>query len=387
MIKKFKQKIESSQFLSFVKKEFLYIFRDTWTMIILLLLPVLMIILFGYGISTEIKNTRVAVFDPSRDVVTQQIVNDLATSEYFIIDRYLTDFSEVEKVLKKGNIGLVVVFGEQFSQNMNRGSAAIQLITDGSDPNTASTLANYATAIINNGQLTVDNAQLKMQNGENNYQLSTVNCQLKLLYNPTMKGAYNTVPGVLGLVLMLICTMMTAVSIAREKETGSMEVLLVSPVKPVTIILSKTVPYFVLSLVNLATVLSLSVFVLKVPVAGSLGLLAGLSMLFIFLCLSLGVLISIVAPSQMVAMLVSAAVMMLPTMLLSGLMFPVENMPLILRGIAQAIPAKWFIEAARDVMIKGAGITAIANELLVLSGMTVFFLAVSMKKFQLRIKN
>jgi len=371
-----------SQFFAFVKKEFLYIFRDTWTMIILLLLPVLMVVLFGFGISTEIKNTHVAVFDPSRDMATRNIVNRLSESEYFIVDKYLNDISEVESVLKNGDYGMVVVFSENFNENMNRGTAAVQLIADGSDPNTASQLSNFATAIIN--QWRMENGALKMT-GENNSQFSILNSQLKLLYNPTMKGAYNTVPGVLGLVLMLICTMMTSISIAREKEMGTMEVLLVSPVKPFTIILSKTVPYFVLSLVNLATVLSLAVFVLGVPIVGSFWLLIGLSLLFIFLCLCLGVLISIVAPSQIVAMLVSAVVMMLPTMMLSGLMFPVENLPLVLRWIAQVIPAKWFIEAARDVMIKGAGISAISTELLVLCGEAVLFLVVSMKRFKIRL--
>jgi ABC-2 type transport system permease protein len=216
--------------------------------------------------------------------------------------------------------------------------------------------------------------------------LPRINCELKLLYNPTLKGAYNTVPGVLGLVFMLICTMMTSISIAREKEMGSMEVLLVSPIKPATIILSKTVPYFVLSMVNFATVLLLSVFVLKVPVAGSFALLTALAMIFIFLCLSLGVLISIVAPSQVVAMLVSAVVMMMPAIVLSGLMFPIENMPLVLRWFAQIIPAKWFIQAVRAVMIQGSGVAAIVRELLVLSGMAVFLLTVSMKKFNKRIE-
>ncbi|GHT23672.1 transport permease protein [Bacteroidia bacterium] len=372
--------IKNSQFFAFVKKEFLYIFRDTWTMIILLLLPVLMIILFGFGISTEIKNTRVAVFDPSRDAATQQIVNNLSESEYFIIDRYISDISEVDKVLKKGDIGLVVVFAGNFNENMQRGNASLQLIADGSDPNTAASLTNYATAIIN--------SQLHRSPPAGDLGgLPRINCELKLLYNPTMKGAYNTVPGVLGMVLMLICTMMTSIAIAREKESGSMEVLLVSPIKPATIILSKTAPYFVLALFNLATVLLLSVFVLKVPIVGSLGLLTGLSLIFIFVCLSLGVLISIVAPSQIVAMLVSAVIGMLLTVMLSGMMFPIENLPLVLRWIAQIIPAKWFIEAARNVMIKGAGIAAIAKELSVLSAMAVFFLAVSVKRFQLRITN
>jgi ABC-2 type transport system permease protein len=339
-----------------------------------------MVILFGFGISTEIKNTSVAVYDPSRDITTQKIVNNLSTSEYFIIDRYLSDFSEVEQVLKKGDIGLVVVFEANFNENLNRGGASVQLIADGSDPNTASSLANYATAIINSSQISAGNGQI-----QSDASLPRINCEIKLLYNPTMKGAYNTVPGVLGMVLMLICTLMTSIAIAREKETGSMEVLLVSPIKPTTIILSKTAPYFILSLFNLATVLLLSVFVLKVPIVGSLSLLIGLALIFIFVCLSLGVLISIVAPSQIVALLISAIIGMMLTMMLSGMMFPIENMPLVLQWFAQIIPAKWFIEASRNVMIKGAGIAAIAKELTVLSGMALFLLIVSVKKFNKRL--
>lgn len=378
---KSKQPKASSQFIAFFKKEFRYIFRDTWTMIILLILPILMLILFGLGISTEIRNTRVAVFDPSRDVATQQIVNSLSTSEYFIIDHYLSDISEVEQTLKNGDIGIIVVFEPRFNENLNRGNATVQLIADGSDPNTASTLVNYATAIINSSPIVIGNAQTQIGTP-----LPRIHCEIKLLYNPTMKGTYNIVPGVLGIVLMLICTLMTSVAIAREKETGSMEVLLVSPIKPITIIMSKTTPYLILSLFNLISLLLLSVFVLKVPIVGSLVLLIGLSLVFVFVCLSLGVLISIIAPSQIVALLVSAVIGVILTLMLSGMIFPIENLPLVLQWLAQIIPAKWFIEAARNVMIKGAGIAAIAKELTVLGGMALFLLALSVKKFNKRIE-
>ena len=378
---KSKQPKASSQFIAFFKKEFRYIFRDTWTMIILLILPILMLILFGLGISTEIRNTRVAVFDPSRDVATQQIVNSLSTSEYFIIDHYLSDISEVEQTLKNGDIGIIVVFEPRFNENLNRGNATVQLIADGSDPNTASTLVNYATAIINSSPIVIGNAPTQIGTP-----LPRIHCEIKLLYNPTMKGTYNIVPGVLGIVLMLICTLMTSVAIAREKETGSMEVLLVSPIKPMTIIMSKTTPYLILSLFNLISLLLLSVFVLKVPIVGSLVLLIGLSLVFIFVCLSLGVLISIIAPSQIVALLVSAVIGVILTLMLSGMIFPIENLPLVLQWLAQIIPAKWFIEAARNVMIKGAGIAAIAKELTVLGGMALFLLALSVKKFNKRIE-
>lgn len=378
---KSKQPKASSQFIAFFKKEFRYIFRDTWTMIILLILPILMLILFGLGISTEIRNTRVAVFDPSRDVATQQIVNSLSTSEYFIIDHYLSDISEVEQTLKNGDIGIIVVFEPRFNENLNRGNATVQLIADGSDPNTASTLVNYATAIINSSPIVIGNAPTQIGTP-----LPRIHCEIKLLYNPTMKGTYNIVPGVLGIVLMLICTLMTSVAIAREKETGSMEVLLVSPIKPMTIIMSKTAPYLILSLFNLTSLLLLSVFVLKVPIVGSPVLLIGLSLVFIFVCLSLGVLISIIAPSQIVALLVSAVIGVILTLMLSGMIFPIENLPLVLQWLAQIIPAKWFIEAARNVMIKGAGIAAIAKELTVLGGMALFLLALSVKKFNKRIE-
>lgn len=378
---KSKQPKASSQFIAFFKKEFRYIFRDTWTMIILLILPILMLILFGLGISTEIRNTRVAVFDPSRDVATQQIVNSLSTSEYFIIDHYLSDISEVEQTLKNGDIGIIVVFEPRFNENLNRGNTTVQLIADGSDPNTASTLVNYATAIINSSPIVIGNAPTQIGTP-----LPRIHCEIKLLYNPTMKGTYNIVPGVLGIVLMLICTLMTSVAIAREKETGSMEVLLVSPIKPITIIMSKTAPYLILSLFNLTSLLLLSVFVLKVPIVGSPVLLIGLSLVFIFVCLSLGVLISIIAPSQIVALLVSAVIGVILTLMLSGMIFPIENLPLVLQWLAQIIPAKWFIEAARNVMIKGAGIAAIAKELTVLGGMALFLLALSVKKFNKRIE-
>lgn len=378
---KSKQPKASSQFIAFFKKEFRYIFRDTWTMIILLILPILMLILFGLGISTEIRNTRVAVFDPSRDVATQQIVNSLSTSEYFIIDHYLSDISEVEQTLKNGDIGIIVVFEPRFNENLNRGNATVQLIADGSDPNTASTLVNYATAIINSSPIVIGNAPTQIGTP-----LPRIHCEIKLLYNPTMKGTYNIVPGVLGIVLMLICTLMTSVAIAREKETGSMEVLLVSPIKPITMIMSKTAPYLILSLFNLISLLLLSVFVLKVPIVGSLVLLIGLSLVFVFVCLSLGVLISIIAPSQIVALLVSAVIGVILTLMLSGMIFPIENLPLVLQWLAQIIPAKWFIEAARNVMIKGAGIAAITKELTVLGGMALFLLALSVKKFNKRIE-
>ena len=369
-----------SAFLYFVKKEFYHIFRDRWTLCILIILPILMIILFGFGITAEIKNAKIAVFDPSRDAATQKIVEKLAVSEYFTIYGYTASVDDFDELFKKSKITLAVVFSENFYENMlHTGDAQIQLIADATDPNTANTLVNYASGIIASYR-----QDLMNQKGISiPYQIVP---EVKLLYNPDMNGAYNTVPGVLGMILMLICAMMTSVSIAREKELGTMEVLLASPIKPFYIILSKVMPFLVISLVNFVTILLLSVFVLKVPVVGSLALLCCISLIFIFVSLALGLFISSLTDKQMVAMLISAAGLMLPIVLLSGLMFPIENMPIVLQWIAQIIPAKWYIVAVKNIMIKGAGIASVIPEISVLSLMAFVLIFVSLKKFKIRLE-
>jgi ABC-2 type transport system permease protein len=365
------------QFLAFIAKEFRHIARDRWTTIILLVLPVMMLILFGYAITTEVRNTEVAVYDPSRDEATRTVVENLKASPYFGRVRYLASSDGIEDAFRSGEAGLVLAFGERFAESLGRGDAQILLIADGSDPNTASTLVNYATNIVSDclrGDPAFAAVPLRIVP------------QVKLLYNPQMKGAYNFVPGVMGMILILICAMMTSVSIAREKEKGTMEVLLVSPMRPVLIIIAKAVPYLALSLVNFTTILLLSVFVLKVPVAGSLLALILISLEYIFLSLSLGLLVSSVASNQATALLVSAMALQMPIILLSGMMFPVENMPLFLRILSDAIPARWYIAAVRKVMIKGLGLGSIAKELAILGAMTLLVLAASLKKFKVRLE-
>ncbi|MDX9782817.1 MAG: ABC transporter permease, partial [Bacteroidales bacterium] len=280
-------------FRIFVQKEFYHILRDRWTTLILLVLPILMIILFGFGITTEIRNTRFAVYDPSGDHTTRAIVNKLESSEYFILERYLKSEDEIEKLFRRGETGFAVVFGDN----------QILLVADGTDPNTASILTSYATTLINSyyqesdvsqvgGGAATDVAGDPPVAAATAAAPRTITPEIRLLYNPTLKSAYNIVPGIMGMILMLICALMTSVSIAREKELGTMEVLLVSPMKPFLIILSKIVPYFTISVINYITILLLSVFVLKVPIAGSLLLLSGLSLLFIIVSLLFGIMIS-----------------------------------------------------------------------------------------------
>jgi len=206
------------------------------------------------------------------------------------------------------------------------------------------------------------------------------------LYNPQMLGAFNFVPGVLGMIMLLICAMMTSIAIVREKEMGTMEILLVSPMKPIYTILSKITPYFVLSCVNFATIMLLSVYVLKVPVAGSFISLVVVSLLYIFLSLALGLLVSTMTNSQQAAMLISGMGLMLPVMLLSGMIFPVENMPIALQWLSDIVPAKWYISAVKTIMIKGLGITAVLKEVAILSLMSLVLVGVSLKKFKIRLE-
>ena len=320
------------QFIAFVRKEFYHIFRDRRTMLILLGMPVIQIILFGFAITTEVKNVRLAVLDPSNDVMTRKIIDKLDASEYFTVARRFHSPQEMDLAFRKNVVDMALVFGEHFTDGLYSGDARVQLVVDATDPNMSTTQMNYAAGII---------AAAGQEMLPPNISMGRLAPDIKLLYNPQMKSAYNFVPGVMGLILMLICAMMTSISIVREKETGTMEILLVSPVKPLFIILAKAVPYFVLSFVNLITILLLSVFVLDVPVVGSLFWLVIVSLLFIFVSLSLGLLISSVTRTQVAAMLASGLILMMPTMVLSGMIFPVESMPLVLQIISDLIPARW----------------------------------------------
>ena len=360
------------QFWAFIKIEFFHIFRDRRTMLILLGMPVLQIILFGFAITTELNHSRVAVLDPSKDAVTTRITERIDENRYFSVVKELSSASDIETVFRHDEADIVVAFTPDFDANLSTGEAGIQLVVDATDPNTGNMMAGYVQGIV--GQA--------LQSGTQ----SSPIVQTHLLFNPQMKRAYNFVPGGMGLILMLICAMMTSISIVREKETGTMEVLLVSPIRPIFIILAKAVPYLVLSCVNLATILLLSVYVLHVPVEGSLWTLSFLSLLLIAVALSLGLLISCVVQNQVAAMIVSGMGLMMPVMLLSGMIFPIESMPAVLQWISNIIPARWYIQAVKKVMIEGLGMAAVWHEALILSGMAALLIGLSLKKFKERLE-
>lgn len=365
------------QFLAFIKKEFIHVFRDRKTLLMLFGLPLVQIVLFGFALSNEIKNSRIAILDYAKDEASAQIIHEFEASRYFDIEKNLSGSGEIEEAFKEGHIKLAVVIPAHFSNDLGHlKKAQIQIIADASDPNTATTLTSYATAIMMSYQ--------KESNGLSRppYQITT---EVKMLYNPELKGAPNFVPGVMALILMLIGVMMTAVSIVREKERGTMEILLVSPFKPFLVILSKAIPYLLISMVNIVIILSLSVYVLHLPVNGSLLLLFGESILLIITALSLGLLISTITDSQQTAMLLSMMGMMLPTMLFTGFMFPIENMPVPLQVISNLVPAKWYYIIVKSIMIKGLGIRMIWKETLILACMSIILIGISLRKFKIRL--
>jgi ABC-2 type transport system permease protein len=367
----------SQQFLIFIKKEFAHVLRDRKTLLILFGLPIVQIIIFGFALSNEVKNSRILVVDNARDAVSQSLIAKLEASKYFDLDRQSLSNGQIEDGFKGGKIKMAIVFPSNFGRDLlhfNR--APLQVIADASDPNTANTLTNYVTNIVVDFQsekYAVENIPMQIKT------------EVRMLYNPQLKGAPNFVPGVMALVLMLVCVMMTSISIVREKELGTMEILLVSPFQPVLVILSKAVPYLILSLVNVTSILLLSVFVLDLPVKGSIALLFAESTLFIITSLSLGLFISVRAETQQTAMLISMMGMLLPTLLFSGFMFPIENMPKVLQYISNVVPAKWYYIIVKSIMIKGLGFSAIWKETLILSVITFFFLAVSLKNFKIRL--
>ncbi|MBD1386586.1 ABC transporter permease [Mucilaginibacter rigui] len=365
------------QFLIFVKKEWLHIWRDRRTLFILVFMPIIQIILYGFALTNEVKNAKIAVFDQSRDEATRAISTKIAASQYFNIVKNLYSYQDIEATFRKGQIRMAVVFPQGFRYDLlHSNHAQIQLIADATDPNTANTLTNYASAIINDYQQTL------RPTGSLPY---TINTQVRMLYNPELKGAYNFVPGVMALVLMLVCAMMTSIAIVKEKEMGTMEVILVSPLKPFRIIIAKTIPYLLVSMVNIASILLLSVYALRVPIAGNLGLLIAESVLFTITSLSVGILISNTAKTQQMAMFTSMMSLFLPTLLFSGFMFPIENMPVPLQVISNAVPAKWYFIIVKDVMIKGLGFTAVWRETLILIAMTAALLGFSIYKFKIRL--
>lgn len=365
------------QFYQFIVKEFYHIFRDRKTLLILLGMPMVQIIIFGFALTNEVKNSHIGIVNQSSGVLANKLVDRIEASRYFELYAQSTNPQMADALFKKGKIKIALVIPPDFETGLfQQNKGELQIIADAADPNVATTLTNYLSAIVQDFQKEI-NPNLSIP--------YTIQLDTRMLYNPQLKGAYNFVPGVMAMVLLLVCTMMTALTVVKEKEMGNMEILLVSPMNPIKIIIAKAVPYLLLSIINITTILLLSYFVLEVPINGSLLLLYAESILFILVSLGLGLLISSATDSQQSAMFISLIVMFLPTVMFSGFIFPIENMPLPLRIVSNFIPAKWFFIIVKSVMIKGVGLSLIWKETAVLTGMMLFFFGLAIKKFKIRL--
>lgn len=365
------------RFISFVRKEFCHIFRDWRTMLILLVYPVVLIVLFGYAVTTEVKNVRVAVLDFSHDAVTSEICGHIVASRYITLAATPSGRDEVERMFMSGDIDVAVVFTSGFADDLvHGGRSGVQILADGTEPNQASVRVQYVQQVLAAAMRDVSHAS-----GSGAFGIVPVT---RMLYNPQQRSEYNFVPGVIGMILMLICAMMSSIAIVREKENGTMEVLLASPLPPTCIILAKLVPYFVISCINLTAILLLSFYMLHVPMAGSLLCFLGITLLYILVALTLGLLISALVSTQIAAMILSL-LLIVPTMYLSGLVFPLESMPEILRAISAVIPARWYIDAARKLMIQGTDAVYVAYDAVVLVVMEIVLLGISLKLFKVRL--
>ena len=348
-------------------------------MIIIFGLPIVQLLLFGKVINSDIQDSRIAIMDQSHDNTTRQITSKLLSSGYFLMGKELLPSDDVEEVFRTGQVKMVVTFGPHFEQTLEReGKADVQLLADASDPNTARILTSYASGIIND--------YIKKEKLQNIQLPNQINTEVRMLYNEGLKSVYMFVPGIMAMILMLISAMMTSISISREKELGTMEVLLASPLKPIQIVLGKVTPYLLLSFINALTIMLIGYYVFGVPIKGSFVFLMLESLLFILMALSLGILISTIAPNQMVAMFISLLALMLPTILLSGFMFPIENMPLPLRIFSHLMPPRWFIVIIKNIMLKGTGIMYVWKETLILMLMTFVFIGLSIKNFKIRLE-
>ena len=366
------------QFLSFVHKEFIHIWRDKRTILVVIGLPIIQMILFGFAISTEIRNVRFGVFCPNQDAVTLKLEEHFKNNYYFTYIENITDPNRFADYFKQDKVDMILVFDNHFEYKLaHEGVAHIQILTDGIDPNSSTAIANYANQIIQKYQ---------QENAKQAPAGNIIVPQIKLLYNPQMKSAFNFVPGVMGLVLTIICAMMTAVSIVREKERGSLEVLLVSPGKPIYLMIAKMLPYLVISAIIMLLIILLSIFMLGVPMAGSYVTFCLISLIFVIAMLAMGLLISTLVDNQVIALLISGMGLMMPTALLSGMIFPIDNMPWLLRAISFIIPARWFISAIRKVMIEGLEFVYIYKEFFILCLMTFIILVISWKKFKTRLE-
>ncbi|HEX8943674.1 MAG TPA: ABC transporter permease [Gemmatimonadaceae bacterium] len=360
-----------------LRKEGYHILRDRRTLAVLIFMPIVQVILFGYSIRTDVKDVRLVIVDPTPDATTLELRNRFRAAGTFRIVAVVPTEADLAPLFETDTAQVAVRFQPRFGERMAAGEMAqVLVITDATEPNSGSARQNYVTAVIQNYQ-----QELRQRAGR-----IRIVPETRARFNPTRESTNLFVPGLMAMVLNIIAALMTALSLTREKETGTMEALLVSPLRPWQIIIGKVAPYLAIGFVSVIAVLLEAKLVFHVPVRGSVPLLLFEGMLFILVALSLGILVSARTSSQRVAMMGALIGTMLPTQMLSGFVFPLESMPPLIQWIANVIPAKWFVLVARGIMLKGVGLAYLWPETLVLGVMTLLLLAASARSFKVRLQ-
>jgi ABC-2 type transport system permease protein len=360
-----------------LRKETYHILRDRRTLLVIIFLPVLQVIIFGYAIRTDVDHVRLAIVDPTPDYATLALRSRFTAAHVFTIVATSPRADVLEPLFQRGAAQAAVVFDPMFAEQLARGlPAGLQIITDATEPNTSSVVQAYASAV-------VDSYQRELQSSPSGVRIVP---RIRMRFNPTRESSNLFVPGLMAFILTIISSLMTAISLTREKETGSMEALLVSPLRPWQIIVGKVAPYLAVGFISVVGVLLEARLVFAVPLKGSELLLLGESLLFILVSLSLGILVSARTSSQRVAMMGAMVGTMLPTMLLSGFLFPIESMPRVLQVVSNAVPARWYVFVARSIMLKGVGLDYLWKETLVLVAMALLLLTLSTRSFHERLE-
>jgi ABC-2 type transport system permease protein len=373
----------SLNILPIVRKEFRQIIRDKRILGVLLFFPALMLFMFGYALNFDVKNTRMAVYDEDRSSVSRDFIQQFFTSEYFVKVQTLSSKAEINDLLDGEKVRVVLVVPSSFSKDIQRGkSASVQVIVDGANSNAAATVLGYINAMIQQYSLKVM-AESFMRIGGQQITLP-IDFQPRVWYNPELKSAKFLVPGLIAFILMVTTVVSTALSVVRERELGTMEQIMVSPIKPIELILGKTIPYIIISLIATAVILFLGYVLFDVSIKGSIFLLSMMTILFLVGGLGVGMLISTLVETQQLAFMIAVIVSMLPTFILSGFVFPIRNMPVIIQGITYLIPARYFLVALRAIILKGAGVSAFWDQAIFLTIYAAVMIGVSslrMRKF------
>jgi ABC-2 type transport system permease protein len=360
----------------FIVKEFHHILRDRQTLLILLLLPLAQVVLFGFALRTDVRGVRLAIVDPAPDASTLALRSRFGATDLFRVVEVLPSTDAISRSFQARRVDQAVVIQPGFARALARGEGApVMVITDATDPNTGATMQAYASAVI-------QDYERELRTGGGGLRIGTA---VRMRFNPTLESVNLFIPGLIALVLTVVSALMSAISLSREKERGTLEILLVSPLRGWQIIVGKVVPYLVLGFANVLTVLAAAWFVFRVPLRGSVVLLLAECLLFIVTSLTLGVLIAAVTSSQRTAMMGALLGLMMPTTILSGMIFPITSMPGWLQPVTNVIPGKWFILISRGIMLKGVGLGHLWQETAVLAGMTLVLLAVAVRKFNVRL--